>query len=88
MLRSIYNFWKKNTFKRYILNNLAKLIINEDIYICQSLFFYLDILQQGSIKYEQYFIIMKKLGLLDGDIKMSFNGLDISRSGKIQFSSK
>ncbi|SOV18036.1 protein kinase, putative [Plasmodium gaboni] len=86
MLRSIYNFWRKNTFKRYILNNLAKIIINEEIYTFQSLFFYLDILQQGSIKYEQYFIIMKKLGLLDGDIKMSFNGLDISRSGKIQFS--
>ncbi|SOV24562.1 protein kinase, putative [Plasmodium sp. DRC-Itaito] len=86
MLRSIYNFWRKNTFKRYILNNLAKIIINEEIYTFQSLFFYLDILQQGSIKYDQYFIIMKKLGLLDGDIKMSFNGLDISRSGKIQFS--
>ncbi|ETW40670.1 serine/threonine protein kinase [Plasmodium falciparum NF135/5.C10] len=88
MLRSIYNFWKKNTFKRYILNNLAKLIINEDIYICQSLFFYLDILQQGSIKYEQYFIIMKKLGLLDGDINKTiafqfFKKVDYNNEGII-----
>ncbi|KOB61299.1 hypothetical protein PFHG_03052 [Plasmodium falciparum HB3] len=90
MLRSIYNFWKKNTFKRYILNNLAKLIINEDIYICQSLFFYLDILQQGSIKYEQYFIIMKKLGLLDGDINKTiafqfFKKVDYNNEGNLYF---
>ncbi|GAW82050.1 calcium-dependent protein kinase [Plasmodium gonderi] len=86
MLRSIYNFWKKNAFKRYILNNISKFIVKEDIYKYNSLFFYFDIMEEGSIKYSQYFATMKKLGLIDSNIEESFNGLDISKSGQIQFS--
>ncbi|CRH01566.1 protein kinase, putative [Plasmodium relictum] len=86
ILKNIYDFWKKNTFKRYILNSIAKFIIKEDIYNYNYIFFYFDIIKEGSIKYEQYFIIMKKLGLLDANIKASFNGLDISKVGLIQFS--
>ncbi|GAB67544.1 hypothetical protein PCYB_121120 [Plasmodium cynomolgi strain B] len=93
MLRSIYDFWKKNAFKRYILNNISKFVVKEDIYSrlrsareYNSLFFYFDIMEEGSIKYVQYFAIMKKLGLIDANIQASFNGLDISRSGQVQFS--
>ncbi|SCO68408.1 protein kinase, putative [Plasmodium vivax] len=86
MLRSIYDFWKKNAFKRYILNNISKFVVKEDIYRYNSLFFYFDIMEEGSIKYVQYFSIMKKLGLIDANIQASFNGLDISRSGQVQFS--
>ncbi|SBS95804.1 protein kinase, putative [Plasmodium ovale curtisi] len=87
VLRNIYDFWRKNVFKRYILNNISKFIVKEDIYKYNSLFFYFDIMEEGSIKYEQYFAIMKKLGLIDANIRESFNGLDISKKGHIQFSS-
>ncbi|SBT77908.1 protein kinase, putative [Plasmodium ovale] len=86
VLRNIYDFWRKNVFKRYILNNISKFIVKEDIYKYNSLFFYFDIMEEGSIKYEQYFAIMKKLGLIDANIRESFNGLDISKKGHIQFS--
>ncbi|KAI4836271.1 protein kinase [Plasmodium brasilianum] len=86
MLRSIYDFWKKNTFKRYILNNISKFMVKEDIYKYNFLFFYFDLLEEGSIKYEQYSSTMKKLGLIDANVQESFNGLDVSERGQIQFS--
>ncbi|CRG95232.1 protein kinase, putative [Plasmodium gallinaceum] len=86
ILKNIYDFWKKNTFKRYILNNIAKFLIKEDIYNYNYIFSYFDMTKEGSIKYEQYFIIMKKLDLADANIQLSFNGLDISKAGLIQFS--
>ncbi|SBS85706.1 protein kinase, putative [Plasmodium ovale curtisi] len=64
VLRNIYDFWRKNVFKRYILNNISKFIVKEDIYKYNSLFFYFDIMEEGSIKYEQYFAIMKKLDVI------------------------
>ncbi|SBS87584.1 protein kinase, putative [Plasmodium malariae] len=83
---SIYDFWKKNTFKRYILNNISKFMVKEDIYKYNFLFFYFDLLEEGSIKYEQYSSTMKKLGLIDANVQESFNGLDVSERGQIQFS--
>eukprot|EP00366_Plasmodium_knowlesi_P002327 XP_002259824.1 hypothetical protein, conserved in Plasmodium species [Plasmodium knowlesi strain H] len=76
---TIYDFWKKNAFKRYILNNISKFVVKEDIYSRRksarynSLFFYFDIMEEGSIKYAQYFAIMKKLGLIDSNVIIPFD---------------
>lgn len=86
ILKSIYEFWKKNTFKRYILNTLAKYIMKEDVYWYNYIFLYLNTMKDGSITYDEYFITMKKLGLLDASIEDSFNGLDISKNGRIKYS--